>query len=491
MAVITLSRQTFLGGQELGKHLAQKLGYNYLTREDLAHEAEEMGVDASRLRESITKPPGVRQELRRERDRYVACITMLLTERMLRDNIVYNGHAGHMLLLGVPNILRMYVVADLEYRVNWVTERLGYSRREAKEYIKGVDVIRDRWVRYLYGVDWHSPFYYDLTIHLGHTGFDHAASALMSMAQLDEFQLNKYSIRALKNLNLASRIHYILASDPRTRKGEFHVSANRGMVQVTAQPRFRESLSHVEEVLSAIEGIREISVCPAMETVMFVAEQFDKRSEHFQTIMTLARERRAAVELVTLPMSVEKARGMDSEEPVGSPPTAGDDNEAVAFGMRECHDELKRAECCGGCMAFYGTPRALVPALQRRTDIRVLVLGDLYLYRPEATRARLRDELRNQLVENLRFSVVDQAELKETFQFKRSHMFSMALWLLTVVVLLAAVFLFHNDLLTFLRGEIARPVRVLSIIGVVIFAPMFAYAYGSFTRYVLRLMGLD
>jgi len=32
---------------------------------------------------------------------------------------------------------------------------------------------------------------------------------------------------------------------------------------------------------------------------------------------------------------------------------------------------------------------------------------------------------------------------------------------------------------------------MLSVIGVAVFAPLFAYAYGSAARSVLRLMGLD
>jgi cytidylate kinase len=491
MAVITISRQTFIGGQELGTHLARKLGYDYVTREDLAAEAEAMGVEVGRLRDSITKPPGLRQELRRERDRYVACITMLLCKRCLERNIVYNGHAGHMLLLGVPNILRISVVADLEYRINLVTERLGYSRREAKEYILGVDVVRDRWVRYLYGVDWHSPFYYDLTIHLAHTGFEHAASALTSMAELTEFQLNKYSVRALKNLQQAAAAHFKLAGDERTRSAEFHVSANRGRVQVTAQPRFEDALAHVPEVLKDLSGVRELNVCQAMDTVMFVAEQFDPRSDVFRTVMRFAGSRASAVELVTLPISVERARGIVDEEPIGLPPTVGEDEEPVAPGLPDCHDELKRMECCGGCMAFYGPPRALVPALQRRSDIRLLVLGDMYLDRSEGTRARLADELRNQLSDNLRFAVIHQSELGDRLHFRSRHAIRMAAWLATAATLLALIFVFNDQLVVLLADQVSRPVRYLSIIGVVVLAPLFAYVYGSVMRLVLRLIGVD
>ena len=143
MALITISRQTFIGGQELGEQVAKRLGYRYYTREDLVAEAARKGIPVSMLEEAASKPPGLIEDIQGERDRYVACITMLLCEKALQENIVYNGHAGHMLLLGIPNILRINVIADMEYRVRSVRKRFGYSRMEARRYIKNVDEKRD------------------------------------------------------------------------------------------------------------------------------------------------------------------------------------------------------------------------------------------------------------------------------------------------------------------------------------------------------------
>jgi len=492
MAVVSISRQTFLGGQELGRHLADKLGYTYFTREELSDQAEALGVNVQRLRDAVTRPPGVRQELRRERDRYVACITMLLCEKILSEDIIYNGHAGHMLLLGIPNILRISVVADLEFRINFVHHELGYSRREAKEYIKGIDVVRDRWVRYLYKVDWHNPFHYDLTVHLSQTGFEHAAEALVTMARLPEFQLNRYSVQAIRDRLLASRVHFRLASHDLTRHAEYHVTANRGMVQVTAEPRYADSIAHAREVLNDIDDIREVTTCTAMDSILYVAEQFDSDSDTFNTIMDLAQKWNSAIELVSLPAVATQETLDDGDIAAGKNPKIPTGNiPPPPLGMRDCHEELKQFDCCGGCQALYGTPYALVPALQRRTDCRLLVMGELFLERSPETRTRLRTDLKNQLSDNLTFPVVEEAELSERFRFRPIHAARMVLWLALAAGLLAVTFVFHDQLLAFLASELDRPVRFLSILGVVVFAPLFAYAYGSFTRFVLKLIGLE
>jgi len=492
MAVVTISRQTYLGGKELGRNLADKLGYTYYTLEELAAEAVAAGVDVERLRASVTKPPGVRQELRRERDRYVACVTRILCEKILHDNIVYNGHAGHMLLLGIPNILRIAVVADLEFRIRLVHDELGYSRKEAREYIRGVDVIRDRWVRYLYGVDWHNPFHYDVTIHASQTGFEHAAEGLLTMAHLPEFQLNAYSIAALQDLRLANLVHFSLATDDRTRSAEFHVTANRGMVQITAQPRFSDALAVVDDVLSGITGIEEITTCAALDSILYVSERFDRESEQFRKVIALAERWHSGVELITLP-AVKAQSNLIDDSLAGAevPPSSGASLPPPPEGLRECHDHLKKYECCGGCHALYGTPLSLVPGLQRRTDCRLLIMGQLYRDRPDSTRVRLAGELTNQLTETLTFPVVDESELDAHFRFGFDQALRMILWLLMAAGLLAIFFVFHNELLAFLASELDRPVRMLSVIGVVVFAPLFAYAYGSAARSVLRLMGLD
>ena len=67
---------------------------------------------------------------------------MLICERALRENLVYAGRSGHLLLPGVTHILRIRVVADMETRIKAVMQRLRLGREKAKEYIEAGDIFQ-------------------------------------------------------------------------------------------------------------------------------------------------------------------------------------------------------------------------------------------------------------------------------------------------------------------------------------------------------------
>lgn len=82
MAIITISRGSLAGGRELAERLAAELGCPCISREDLTAEAATLGVPVDKLQSSMTKPPSAYHGLRWDRDQYLACMTMLLCERI-------------------------------------------------------------------------------------------------------------------------------------------------------------------------------------------------------------------------------------------------------------------------------------------------------------------------------------------------------------------------------------------------------------------------
>jgi cytidylate kinase len=172
MAVTTVSRGTLAGGRELAERLAKTLGRTCVSREDLTAEAARRGVPVAQLQAAMARPPRVYGYLGNERGQYLACMTMLLCEHILREDIVYYGHAAQMLLCGVPNVLRVRVLAHPEFRIASVIHKLGLGREDAKRHIEQVDTEREKWVRFLYGVDWNDPALYDIVVHIDQMGLN-------------------------------------------------------------------------------------------------------------------------------------------------------------------------------------------------------------------------------------------------------------------------------------------------------------------------------
>lgn len=505
MSITTVSRGTLVGGRELATRLAKSLGCACVSREDLTEEAIKLGVPVGKLQMAMVKPPRVYQRMGRERDQYLACMTMLLCERILKEDVVYYGHAAQMLLCGVPNILRVRVLAHPEFRISSVIHRLGLSRTEAKEYIEKVDKDREKWVRFLYGVDWSDPAHYDLVVHLDQMGLNNASTAVLAVSQLPDFKLTPASNRALKDLYLGSKAHFVLSRDPRTSFADMRVSADEGVVQVTYLPQQSEVVPYVGEVLSSIEGIKDISTTIAKSSVLFLQDEFDHHTSGFGNVLKLARQWDAAVELMRFAqvgalLEPEEAVADDSryrelEAGAGDMYNGGieddiDEEKPVDEEFSRCLDELRRNGCSGGSSTFCGNDKALLTRIGR-TRYSMIILGELFKDKSESTRIRLRDELKNYLSDNTDVPVVDTTELMEKFRFGPRQLLRLLLSLAVAVLLFVLLFTHQEQALGFLAGEQYQHLRIFAVGLVVIVVPLFAVSFGTVTHELLRLFRME
>ena len=71
-------------------------------------------------------------------------------EFALKGNVVHHALAGHFLLEGVPNVLRVMISATLSERVNEIMKQEKVSRKEAIKTIEKFDKEREKWAMYFY-----------------------------------------------------------------------------------------------------------------------------------------------------------------------------------------------------------------------------------------------------------------------------------------------------------------------------------------------------
>jgi len=254
MQIACISRGTRGHGKELAVALAEKMGYECLGREDLVEAAIEEGIQVARLEMAMVKPRAFSERLALERDHYLAFCRSFLCERALTKSLVYHGRTGHLLLPGIAHVLRVRVICDEEHRIRSAMSDLGVEREKALRYIRDVDEDRSRWVRSMYAVSVDEPINYDLTLNLQHLGVENAASALVAMAQLPDFQMTPASRQAMLDLLLGANARLALARDTRTALVDFKVRADGGVVTVSYHPRDLRTAEFVPRVLEALPG---------------------------------------------------------------------------------------------------------------------------------------------------------------------------------------------------------------------------------------------
>ncbi len=206
MSIITISRGSYYRGREVAEKLAEKLGYECLSRDILLEASEEFNIPEIKLIRAIKDAPSILNRLTRQKERYVAYIRSALLKHVQKDNVVYHGLFGHFFLQDIPHVLKVRVVAALEDRVADEVKREGISEAKAREIIMKDDEERRKWALHLYGADWWDATLYDLVIHLKTITVDDAVSLLCHVVQLPGFQTTPESQGVINNLVEATKM---------------------------------------------------------------------------------------------------------------------------------------------------------------------------------------------------------------------------------------------------------------------------------------------
>ncbi len=267
MGIITVSRGSFAGGRAIAEKLQQTLGYPSLSREQvLTQAAQEYGILESELSKSLNEVPSFWQQASGKRLAYVKCVTAVLLDHASQGNLVYHGNVGHLLLSGVPHVLRVRVVADMEYRIRAAMAQVNLSRDAAIAHIRRVDEERSRWARLLYGVDWEDPTQYHLTVNLGLVSAASACETIVRLAAMPEFVPTAEGQREYDDLRLSCRVWGSLARNPGTRSASLRVQAKSGEVVISGSVPSTQALELIPRVVSEVPGVQSIKVEAGMGT---------------------------------------------------------------------------------------------------------------------------------------------------------------------------------------------------------------------------------
>ncbi len=180
MRIITISREFGSGGRELGKRLADALGFAYYDREIVSSIAEKCNLDEGYvenvLRKGLTinvpvtfghtfyfySDPTSENELK-----VLNTQQQIIKELALRGDCVMVGRSSG-IILEKYNPLRLFVYADMEWKVKRCRERASADEhltdRELEKKIRQIDAGRARHQKLLTDRKWGDREGYDLCI---------------------------------------------------------------------------------------------------------------------------------------------------------------------------------------------------------------------------------------------------------------------------------------------------------------------------------------
>ena len=298
MAIIMISSLSHSGREKLAQMLAQKTGWATLSREELVDQAAALGIKTGRLELSVIKTPGRSERLAREKVLYLSFITASICEKAREGNLIYHGRAGHLLLPGLTQRLRIGLTVPVEARVADAAASLNISEEKAMAYLDQLDEDIERWIRKIHNAEPGDPGQFDFSLNLENISMGNAATLICQMAELPDFRPTPAGDKLMSDQFLAARARLKLGLDERTADMELEVRAERGTLTVTYPPRQKEPADEIPRILEDLEGLRGIQCTMAETNILWVQEEFDPRSENFLHINHLAQRWGAAVELL-------------------------------------------------------------------------------------------------------------------------------------------------------------------------------------------------
>jgi cytidylate kinase len=214
MHKVTIRGQLGSGAPEIGKHVANKLGIDYIDREIIAKVAEllnerkrdviakEMPVGSlwSRIAEAlgfdyaamggfaldgsfICPYPGAylpTWQIPLEDTRYLAGLESVIKELARNQPAVIRGRGSQFILKDHPGAFHVLVVAPLETRVKRVMQNSGMDKESAEREIARSDGSRRDFIKRYFRAEMEDSVHYDIVINTEHLAFEHAASIIVN-----------------------------------------------------------------------------------------------------------------------------------------------------------------------------------------------------------------------------------------------------------------------------------------------------------------------
>jgi cytidylate kinase len=257
MAIITISRGIASGGREFAQRLAKKLGYNCLSREVISACSRKYNIMENDLYARLVEAPGWWKRPSKEHRQCIAYIQCSLIDAAKQDNVIYHGYAGQLFLRGVKHVLKIRLETPMAYRVEAAMKEFGKSHEQAVQFIENADAERVRWMKSLYGEDWHDPLLYDLVLNLRSISLDTACDMVALMLTRSDFVTTEASAARLNELSLECEVKAALVSDNDLWNLPIGVKASGSEVTLSGTVGTKRIREKIAEVAGSVKGVSE------------------------------------------------------------------------------------------------------------------------------------------------------------------------------------------------------------------------------------------
>ncbi len=197
--VITIGREFGSGGRELGRKLAEKLGWEFYDKEILTEIAKRTEFSENYIHQVVENSPhelfpitvahsfsyvdtyiiSQKQAIFTEQEK-------VIKEMAEKSNCVIVGRCADYILKEY-NPLKIFVYADMQSKIKRCKDRgddvANLSDKKIKKHIKKIDKNRARYYSFYTGAEWGNKLEYDICVNSSNADIDKLATHLAELAK--------------------------------------------------------------------------------------------------------------------------------------------------------------------------------------------------------------------------------------------------------------------------------------------------------------------
>lgn len=200
--VITIERQYGSGGRLTGKRLAEELGIHFYDEEILKMTSETSAIGeqyfrladeragnnmlyriVTSMKPELTEPDKDGPNITSPENlfRFQSSVIRKLAQE---ESCIIIGRCADYVLDGTENLVRLFVYAEIEERINKVREKGYFPEEDILKNIKRIDRERRDYYRYYTGKSWENLENYDLMINTTKLSYDEMVECVIDYLKM-------------------------------------------------------------------------------------------------------------------------------------------------------------------------------------------------------------------------------------------------------------------------------------------------------------------
>jgi len=261
MAIIAMTQHIGTQAFELGRLTAERLGYRFLSSEQLyAQLAERYNVAPAQLVILDVRRPHFWERLKADTERVAGFFRAVVLKEMAADRLVVVSPSVTHQLPVTGCGLRVRLTAPLKHRVSRVAAEENLAPAVAERRVRDYDREMRARIQTLYNLDLDEPTNFDLVVNTYARPLTMLAKMLAGLALGIDETIQPEDWQQMRDAAVAAEVRAAPMLHPKIGHTSLEVHCVKGMVQVNGPGLVPPWDGLIDEVARRIEGVRAVEV---------------------------------------------------------------------------------------------------------------------------------------------------------------------------------------------------------------------------------------